>query len=49
MHFALQDEPAAALTPLPANPTPLWQGLAACLIPSLIMSGLVWRVISLTP
>jgi hypothetical protein len=49
LHFALQDEPAGARrASQSANPTPLWQGLAACLLPSLIIGGLVWRATSMT-
>jgi hypothetical protein len=48
LHFVLQDEPAAAsYASQPANPT-LLQGLAACLIPCLMICVLVWRVESMT-
>ena len=48
LHFALQDEPAAASDgSQPANPA-LWQSLAACLIPCLMICVLVWRAESMT-
>jgi hypothetical protein len=48
LHFALQDGPAAAShASQPANPA-LWQGLAACLIPCLMICVLVWRAESMT-